>query len=303
MAQPPSEALQRYLNQAVPENTRRAYESDLRHFRAWGGAIPANDRMIAEYLAMHAETLSVATLERRLATLSKAHGAFGYESPTRSHLVKTTLRGIKRCHGRPPKQAKPLLVENLAQIVGAMGDSLRDRRDRALLLVGFYGAFRRSELVAVNVTDVELTREALRIELPRSKTDQERRGRLVTIGALGQSICPIEALQGWLNASGIDEGPVFRAVSRTERLSAGALSPEAVNLILKRRAKAVGLEAKGFSGHSLRAGFVTSAALAGSPAWRIKVQTGHRSDDMLGRYIRCVPPLSCLGTREDSLVS
>ena len=282
----PSAALQHYLHHAVPENTRRAYAGDLRHFREWGGSIPASDVMVAEYLAAHAETLSVATLERRLATLSKTHGALGIESPTRSHLVKTTLRGIRRCHGAPPRQAAPLLQDDIATMLGAMGQRLKDRRDRALILVGFFGAFRRSELCAVNCKDITHYPEGVQIRLRQSKTDQERRGRVVAIGAGEAGYCPVRALSEWLSAAGIDHGPVFRAVSRAGSVSDRALSPEAVNLIIKARVKAIGLDPSRFSGHSLRAGFATAAAHAGVPSWRIRAQTGHKSDAMLERYIR-----------------
>lgn len=283
----PSAALQHYLRHAIPENTRRAYESDLRHFGQWGGSIPATEAMIAEYLAAHADTLSVATLERRLASLSNAHTTLGLQSPTRSHLVKTTLRGIRRCHGAPASQAAPLMWDDIAAILAAMGETLKDRRDRALILMGFFGAFRRSELCAINCNDVELGPHGMRVRLQRSKTDQERRGRVVWIGSSAPlACCPVGALGAWLSAGEIDHGPVFRSVSRHGRISSRALSPEAVNLIIKFRVKAIGIDPTRYSGHSLRAGFVTAAAYAGVPTWRIRVQTGHKSDATLGRYIR-----------------
>lgn len=282
----PSATLQHYLRNAVPENTRRAYAGALRHFSEWGGEIPASDAMVAEYLAAHAEVLSVATLERRLATLSKAHNALGIESLTRSHLVKTTLRGIRRCHGAPPRQAAPLLQDDIAAIIGAMGHRLKDRRDCALILVGFFGAFRRSELCDIRSNDLEFFQDGVLITLRRSKTDQERRGRVVAIGAGEAGCCPVRALHEWLSASGIAQGPVFRAVSRAGSVSDRALSPEAVNLIIKARVRAIGLDPARYSGHSLRAGFATAAAHAGIPTWRIRAQTGHKSDTMLERYIR-----------------
>lgn len=278
--------LQHYLRHAVPENTRRAYESDLRHFRNWGGRVPATDAMVAEYLAAHSEILSVAALERRLASLSKAHATLGLVSPTRSHLVKTALRGIRRCHGSPARQAAPLMWDDLAAIVASMGESLKDRRDRALILMGFFGAFRRSELCAVNCNDLEFGPDGILVRLRRSKTDQERRGRIVSIGADQSGCCSVSAMRAWLSAGSIDQGPVFRSVSRHGRLSSRTLSPEAVNLIIKLRVKAIGLDPTRYSGHSLRAGFVTNAAYAGLPTWRIRAQTGHKSDAILGRYIR-----------------
>ncbi len=167
-----------------------------------------------------------------------------------------------------------------------MGDSLRDVRDRALLLVGFAGAFRRSELSDVSFTDLEWVPGGIAIVLRRSKTDQERRGRRVGIGRGQGAMCPVAALDAWLAAARIAEGPLFRAVSRHGQVSERRLSPEAVALVVKARVATAGLDPGRYSGHSLRAGLVTSAARDGVPTWRIREQTGHRSEAMLQRYIR-----------------
>ena len=135
-----------YVRASISENTRRAYRTDLEHFLAWGGTIPASDIIVAGYLAVYATVLATATLARRLASISAAHRARGLHSPVSSSLVQHTMKGIKRAHGRPQRRVKPLLVEDLRAILDGMGDSLLDARDRALLLVGFAGAFRRSEL-------------------------------------------------------------------------------------------------------------------------------------------------------------
>jgi integrase len=275
-----------YVTNSLAENTRRAYLSDLAHFENWGGSLPSNDKMLALYFASHAETLSVATLVRRLTSISKAHDARGYESPTRSSLVRATLRGIKRKQGTAQRQAKPLLKEDLIAALDAMGDTLRDVRDRALLLIGFAGAFRRSELVALDKGDIGRVREGIIINLRRSKTDQTSKGRRVAIPRGRARWCPVSALDTWLDRSGIHDAAVFRPVNSHGVIGTGRLSAEAVSLIIKQRVAATGLDPAAYSGHSLRAGFVTSAAQAGVPTWRIRAQTGHTSDSMLQRYIR-----------------
>ena len=171
-------AVQGYVQAGIAPATRRAYRADLAHFRAWGGAIPASDEQLAAYLADHATTLKVATLARRLATISAAHEAQGLLNPVRSSpLVRATMRGIRREHGSAQRQAKPLLRDDLFAVLAATGDGLKDIRDRALLVIGFAGGFRRSELVGLDCADIERVREGLVITLRRSKTDQDGIGR------------------------------------------------------------------------------------------------------------------------------
>lgn len=242
--------------------------------------------MIAEYLAAHAGKLAVATLERRIATIAKAHTSRGLVSPTRSDLVRMTMRGIRRTHGSAQRRVAPILKDDLVAMVEEMGDGLKDLRDRALLLVGFAGGFRRSELVAINATDLEHVPEGVVVDLRRSKTDQEGKGRKVAIPYAKGVVCPVLSLDAWLSVAQINEGPLFRGVDRHGRVSERALSPEAVAHVVKERCAAVGLDPRSYSGHSLRAGLVTSAAYADVPVWRIKEQTGHASDGMVERYIR-----------------
>ncbi len=275
-----------YVRAAVSHNTRRAYQSDLRHFLDWGGSMPATDAAVAEYLADHAGSLSVATLARRLAAICKAHTTHGLSSPTSSELVRMTMRGIRRGHGRPQRQVAAAVKEDILAMVAGLGEGLKDRRDRALILIGFAGAFRRSELVAVNCTDIGHVPQGIVLTIARGKTDQEGRGRRVGIPYARGLVCPVKALDAWLSASGIGDGPVFRSVRRQGGVGPNALSPEAVALIVKQRAAAAGLDPGRYSGHSLRAGLATSAARAGVPVWKIRDQTGHASDAMLGRYVR-----------------
>jgi integrase len=274
------------VENSISDNTRRAYQSDLAHFEAWGGQLPADPAVVASYIAAHAVTLSVATLVRRLATISKAHEARGMPNPCRSEIVRATLRGVKRTRGIAQREAKPLLKEDLFRVLDTIGDGVKGARDRALLLIGFAGGFRRSELCAITCTDIERVRQGMIISLRRSKTDQEGAGRKIGIPFGRTRHCPVVALDHWLTASGIDHGPIFRPVDRHGRVAPERLSGEAVSLIVKERVAAAGIDASGFSGHSLRAGFATSAAQAGVSSLKIRAQTGHASDAMLARYVR-----------------
>jgi integrase len=178
------------------------------------------------------------------------------------------------------------LREDLFRVLDAMGERAKDMRDRTLLLIGFAGRFRRSEIVALNCEDVERVRQGLIVTLPRSKTDQEGAGCKVGIPFGRTRHCPVLALDRWLVVSGIKAGPVFRPVDRHGRIASERLSGEAVSLIVKGRVAAAGVDPTGFSGHSLRAGFATSAVQAGVSTLKVRAQTGHASDVMLARYVR-----------------
>ena len=275
-----------YVQAGIASATKRAYRADLDHFRAWGGSLPATDAQVTNYLADHAEVLKVSTLTRRLAAISVAHEAKGLQNPVASPLVRATMRGIRRAHGAAQHQAMPLLREDLFMVVGAMGDRPKDLRDRALLLIGFAGGLRRSELAAIDLVDFERVREGIILTIRRSKTDQDGVGRKIGV-PFGRTIhCPVRALENWLSAARIEDGPVFRPVDRHGRVSASQLSGEAVSLIIRSRIAAAGFDPAGYSGHSLRAGFATSATRAGISTFKIRQQTGHASDAMLSRYIR-----------------
>ena len=166
---------------SIADSTRRAYRTDLAHFAAWGGQLPAEPAVVASYLATHSETLSVATLVRRIATISKAHQARGLPNPCRSEIVRATMRGVKRTRGVAQREAKPLLREDLFRVLDATGEGVKDARDRALLLIGFAGGFRRSEIVGLDCDDVERARQGMIVTLRRSKTDQEGAGRKIGI--------------------------------------------------------------------------------------------------------------------------
>lgn len=281
-----------YVQDSKAPATWRAYRSDWRHFAAWCASrglapLPAEPETVAYYLADHAETLKPSTLGRRLAAIAQAHQAAKHPSPTTHVEVKLTMGGIRRQHGTAQRQVKPATTDVLRRMVGTLDARLIGTRDRALLLLGFACALRRSELVSLDVADVEDVAEGLRARLRRSKTDQEGEGRTIGVPYGGNpDTCPVRAWRAWIEAAGIDEGPAFRPVTRHGALSELRLSDRAVAIIVKRCAERAGLDPADYSGHSLRAGLVTSAAAAGVPAHDIMRTSGHKSMVMLHRYIR-----------------
>lgn len=282
----PDPAVLRFVQAATAANTRRAYQNDLRHFLAWGGCLPATEQTVARYLADHAGQLATSTLTRRLVAIRSAHKTRGLRDPTASELVRLTMRGIRRQCARPQRQVAALIAADVLAITISLGQSAKELRDAAILLVGFAGAFRRSELSAIDCRDVDIGPTSMTITIPRSKTDQERRGRKISIARSSGRGCPVAALESWVALTGISEGPMFRRLTKAGRALQKGISVEAVAVIIKQRVAQIGRNASEYSGHSLRAGFVTSAAAAGVPAWRIKAHTGHCSEAVLERYIR-----------------
>jgi integrase len=276
---------EKYIHAAVSDNTRKAYQADLSHFFAWGGTLPSTPEIISQYLASHATTHCPATLNRWLVSINRAHTSQNLPSPTKADIVKATLRGIKRTVGIKQRQVEPVLKNNLLEMVNGL-NGIKGTRDRALLLIGFAGAFRRSELINLNYDDIEFVEQGLLINLRKSKTDQIGEGRKIAIPYARGATCPVQALKHWLEISRITDGPLFRPITRHGKIENFALSAHAVAIIVKDRAKTIGLDASKFSGHSLRAGLVTSAAQVGVSTWKIRQQTGHKSDAMLNRYIR-----------------
>jgi integrase len=250
-------------------------------------ALPASADTVALYAAALAETARVSTLTRRMSSIAQAHQLAGFASPTHDARVRTVMAGIRRVKGIAQQGKKPVLTEDLRRMIGQLPDTLQGARDRALLLVGFAGAFRRSELVGLDLEDVEFNREGLVVAVRRSKTDPEGQGRRVGVpyGAHAET-CPVRALRQWLDLLDARSGPLFRRIDRHGHIGAGRLSDRAVALIVKRAAEAAGLDAAGLAGHSLRAGLATSAAAAGVSERAIMAQTGHRSLATVRKYIR-----------------
>lgn len=293
-----SELVNNYVLAAQSASTTRSYAQDVRHFKANGGKIPASPEMLADYISRFAGNqvsgLSVATLQHRLVAIHRAHTDKGYASPVGDKLVKRTMQGIRRTFGVAQRQVQALVKDDLLEllVLVATQKPLKAARDKALLLIGFAGAFRRSELVALRVEDITPHAHGIDLKLTRSKTDQEGEGRTVFVPlAKSEDRCPVRALRAWLELSNIGEGPLFRRVSRHDLLVGNqALTPQSVTLVVKasmQRAKGVDA-AKAVSSHSLRAGFVTEAAMVGMQTSVIMGQTGHKSLDMVFRYIRPV---------------
>lgn len=275
-----------YVESTLSDNTRKAYRADLNHYRAWGGTVPASAEQIAAYLTAHAGFLSIATLQRRLVSITKAHTMQGYPDPVQSDLVKLTMRGIRRVHGKPQAQVSPILKEDLTVMLSHIPDTVKGKRDRALLLFGFCGALRRSELAAVRGEDLEFIAQGIILTLSRSKTDQTGQGRKIGIPKGRGRICPVMAVNEWIVQSGADGGALFRSVTKGGVIADEKLSDRAIADIIKHYARKAGLNPEKYSGHSLRSGLATSAAQHGVSSWKIRQQTGHKSDTMLARYIR-----------------
>lgn len=275
-----------YLAQSKARNTRKAYRSDLEQFEAWGGAIPTSPEQLASYLAEHAVTLAVSTLKRRVAAIAWAHREQRLEDPTKSSLVKQVVKGIGRHHGEKQKQVSPLLLEQLERIVVGLGHAPKDWRDKALLLVGFYGAFRGSELLSLCVENCIFDEGGALLHLHKSKTDQAARGRWVAIPRFSGRSCPTEALERWIAECGYDAGPLFRPLSGAPSNRRSPLSVRSLSRVIQNRVASIGMSSAGFSSHSLRAGFVTSALGDEIDPITIARQTGHKSIEVLAKYNR-----------------
>ncbi len=287
-----AEKARAFVNQSRAGNTVKAYRSDWRHFATWCSshnlvAMPGTGEAVALYIADLAESRKPSTISRRMAAISQAHQAAGYETPTKDAAVRAVWSGIRRAKGVAQQGKAPATMPVVKAMIEHLPANLLGARDRAMLLLGFAGAFRRSELVGLDVADVDITREGAVMTLRHSKTDQEGQGskKGIPYGS-NPDTCPVRALQGWLEASGITAGPLFRYINRHGQLGPDRLTDQAVALVVKRQAKAAGLDPAEYAGHSLRAGLATAAAMAGASERAIMNQTGHRSTAMLRRYIR-----------------
>jgi len=281
-----------FARHSKAENTLRGYRTDWRDFCAWCERkslqpLPASPETVASYIAECAGRLKVGSIQRRLNAIAEAHKATGMDSPTSSGMVRNTLKGIKRTLGTAAVQKAPAITADIVAMVGVTDEGMIGVRDRALILLGFAGAFRRAELVALDVADLDFNRDGLTITLRRSKTDQEGQGRRVGIPyGSNPETCPVRVLQSWLEHAAITEGPVFRSLTRHGRVQTDRLSPGDVARVVKKLANRAGLDPARYAGHSLRAGHATSAAASGASERAIMNQTGHRSVQMLRRYIR-----------------
>jgi integrase len=289
---PSLEQARLFARQSKAENTLRGYKSDWRHFCAWCEAhqlspLPASYESVAAYIADCAGRLKVGSIQRRLNAITEAHKATGLESPTSAGMVRNTMKGIRRTMGAAPAQKAATLTDDIRAMIEATDVGLIGARDGALILLGFAGAFRRSELVGLNVEDCAFGKDGLTITLRRSKTDQDGVGRKIGIPyGSNPETCPVRTVQTWIEAVAIDSGPLFRSINRHGQVRPSRLSGIDVARIVKKLAKRAGLDPARFAGHSLRAGHATSAAIAGASERSIMNQTGHRSVQMVRRYIR-----------------
>jgi integrase len=284
---------QEFLSTTVAESTREVYARDWQAFVRWCGGValpdlPSSPEVVACYFTSLAmKGFRVTTIRRHSAAIAAAHRASGYPTPTTHPAIKELLRGMTRKLGTPPKPVDALLSEDIKRMSRALPETLLGARDKALILLGFAGAFRRSEIVGLNVDDIGYRDEGLVIILRRSKTDQKGEGRWVGIPhGKNPDTCPAAALQHWLELSGISEGAIFRGLDRHGNIVSIRLSTRSVGEIIKRAAKAAGFEPSRYSGHSLRSGHCTQASRSGVAEHVIAQQTGHRSLASLKRYIR-----------------
>lgn len=278
-----------YLQAATSDNTRKTYRSAIRHFEKWGGKLPSDRDTITHYLIDHAETLNPRTLEVRLTAISQWHQFQGFQDPAQDPGVRKTLKGIRRTHGKPKKKAQALRLQDLAAMIKHITQlpvSAKSTRDKALLLVGYFGGFRRSELVSINIEHLKWEAEGVIVTLPRSKTDQEGEGIRRAIPYGNDLICPVRSLKEWVEKADIKTGPVFRAINRWGQIQYRALNPASINEILKEIGTACNF---GFiidlSSHSLRRGLTTSAARENVDFETIKKQGGWKSDATVWEYI------------------
>ncbi len=298
-----SENVQRLLHigadiakNADADNTMKAYASDWQDYTRFcelnGMAPIAIDPQLAITAVstfitdMLERGLKVSTITRRVSAISRRYQDSGMETPTQNNIVRKQLKGIRKEKGSRPDKKTAAVIDDIRLMVETLPDTFLSKRDRALLLVGFAGAFRRSELVGLDVEDLDFGRHGLTVTLRHSKTDQEGEGYTKGIAhGLNAATCPVGALQDWLTASGITSGPVFRAVNRHGQLQDGRLSDKAIALVVKRAAAAAGMDPEKYSGHSLRSGLITTSAMAGLEERDIMRQSGHKSVAVMRSYI------------------
>lgn len=289
---PLSDLAREFARQSKSENTLRGYRSDWKEFYSWCEhrqlcPLPASPETVASYIAECAERLKVGSIQRRLNAITEAHRTLNLDSPTHSGIVRNTLKGIRRVKGTAQSQKSAALTDDIRKMIAVADGGLIGLRDRVIILLGFAGAFRRSELVGLDLDDCSFGNDGLTIIIRRSKTDQDGQGRKIGIpyGANPET-CPVRVVQAWIERAVLASGPLFRSVNRHGLICASRLSPIDVARVVKKLAERAGLDSTKYAGHSLRSGHATSAAIAGASERSIMNQTGHRSVQMVRRYIR-----------------
>lgn len=278
----------RYQIAATSDNTRRAYQADIRHFEIWGGQLPATTEVVLHYLHAFAETLNPRTLSRHMTAIKQWHLYQNFPDPTQAPIVRKTLNGITRVHGKPKDKAPPLLPEHLIKVVNHLVKQtpLWASRDNALLQVGFLGALRRSELVAIRMENINWLASGIEILIPQSKTDQLNKGQYCAIPNGNEQLCAVRALKTWIEQANIKDGYIFRRVHRGNKISDLNITPDTVNELLKKHTLAAGIEnAATFSSHSMRRGLATTASRNGASLAAIMRQGRWKQVDTVMEYI------------------
>ena len=290
------EATLNNLKSSKANNTLRAYKSDFKDFSTFCAkynlnSLPTEPKIVSLYLTHLSKNSKMSTLKRRLVSISMVHKLKGHYLDTKHPIIIENLMGIKRSIGSIQKGKKPILINNLKLIINAIDDQIDDDikklRDKSIILIGFGGGFRRSELISINHDDLEFVPEGLKIIIRRSKTDQLGEGMVKGLPYFNnEKFCPVINLKKWLEISKIKSGPIFRRFSRGLKISDKRLTDQSVVLLIKKYLNLAGIENKNYSGHSLRSGFATVAAESGADERSIMAMTGHKTTQMVRRYIR-----------------
>lgn len=280
----------RYVEAAKAPSTLRAYRSDWRIWRRWCAErdlkpLPSDGKAVAVFAAAQAAAgLRPATIHRRLAAIRHHHVEGGYASPTEDVLVARALAGIRRTHGTKPRKKRPLTVAMLRDMVDVMPATPRGRRDKALLLLGFAGAFRRSEVAALEIRQLEWVHEGVKVHLDKSKGNQEGRAEVVPV-LCGTDLCPVTALKDWIAAVRLIEGPIFRKITKGGRLGFLSVNDRFVAKMVKWYLFRAGYDHEQFSAHSLRSGFLTAAAANRASLLSLQRVSRHRRVETLMEYV------------------
>ena len=285
------------LQNSKANNTVRAYKSDFNNFElfcAQNGfkSLPSEPKIVSLYLTyLSTKDVKMSTLKRRLVSIGVIHKLKGHYLDTKHPSIIENIMGIKRRKGSNQKGKKPLLINDLKQIINVIDkekiEEIKKLRDRSIILIGFSGGFRRNEIVSLNYEDIDFVQEGLKISLKRSKTDQFGEGSMKGLPYFDNSqYCPVVSIRKWIEISKINSGPLFRRFIKGSKLSDNRLSDQTVALLIKDYLEIAGIESRNYSGHSLRSGFATVAADSGADERSIMTMTGHKSTQMVRRYIR-----------------
>jgi len=285
------------LKSSKANNTVRAYKSDFNDFGlfcAQNGfkSLPSEPKIVSLYLThLSTRDVKMSTLKRRLVSIGVFHKLKGHYLDTKHPSIIENIMGIKRRKGSFQKSKKPLLINNLKKLINVIDEDkieqIKKIRDRSILLIGFSGGFRRNEIVSLDYDDLDFVTEGVKINLKRSKTDQFGEGTLKGLPYFENTkYCPVLSVKKWIKISNINTGPLFRRFSKGSRLTDNRLSDQTVALLIKKYLKLAGIDNKNYSGHSLRSGFATSAAEYGAEERTIMAMTGHKSTEMVRRYIK-----------------